>query len=206
MPTLAARFGDELDRAIDLAKSFEIARATSPVQSTAYTELTVVRIERVYELAFLRMFAQWEVFLEDVTARYLIGYVSPVYTPSLLISKPTTLAQGRTVLADGRDYCLWHNPDHVISRVAKRLDACPVESVVRSSRSNLQAMAAIRHRVAHHSLDARRKFDAATMTLDGVRIRGGHAGRFLRREKATSVRWLDHLASQMRGLAGQISP
>lgn len=206
MPPLAATYSVQVDSAVRLSQAFEVARATSHVTSQAYAELTVPRLERAYELAFLRMFAQWEVFLEEVTCRYLRGYASALYVPSLRVQKPRTLTAARRELAGGRDYSLWHNPDTVGRRVAKRLDACPVETVVRSSHTQLEAMGQLRHRVAHHSDDARQKFDNATMTLGGFRVQGARAGRFLRREVATSVRWLEYLGSQLKGLAGQMAP
>lgn len=206
MPALASTYCSEVDRALRLASAFEVARATSPVTSTAYQELTIARLERAYELAFLRMYAQWEVFLEEVTARYLLGYVSTTYTPTLLIDKPKNLDAARRQLAGGRDYCLWHNPDTVTRRVNTRLQACPVATVVASSRTQLEAMAAVRHRVAHHSYDARDKFDTATMRLSGVRVPGARAGRFLRREVTTSARWIESLGTQLKGLAQQIAP
>lgn len=206
MPPLASAFGVEVDRAIRLSRAFEIARATSPVSSVAYSELAVGRLERVYELSFLRIFAQWEVFLEEVACRYLCGYVSPFYTPLQLVQQPRTLMAARRELANGRDYTLWHDPVTVSNRVASRLDGCPVETIVRSSGTQLEAMGGIRHRVAHHSSDARQKFDKATMTLAGLRVGGGRAGRFLRREVSASVRWLEHLGTQLKGLAGQMAP
>src|SRR5687768_7078462 len=75
MPDLAGAFANAADNAISLAVAGERARVLLTGTSGA-TPLSVQRLELLYELAYLRVFNQWEVFLGESFLRYLCGYTS----------------------------------------------------------------------------------------------------------------------------------
>ncbi len=179
-------------------------------RSVAFRELRVSRLEALHEMAYLRIFLEWERFLEEAFLRTLCGYVSSQYTPQFTPGRVQcgTLAGARVALYEGKDYLLWHNPGVTARRARRWFVDCPMELATLSSQARLEWLAAVRHRVAHGSTDARRKLDAATMGLAGRRYRGSSAGRFLRDWDTTGAsprRWLGSAALELVSLARQIA-
>src|SRR2546427_472886 len=84
MPQLQALFATETDRALGLAEAGERIRAVSHSGSVGRTELSISRLEAMYEMAFLRIFLLWEDFLEQSFLRYLCGYASSTGVASLV--------------------------------------------------------------------------------------------------------------------------
>lgn len=210
MPGLQAVFHRQVAGAMKLAEIGEVARAEAIAGSETRRQLHHSRVELLYELAFLRMFLAWEVFLEQAFLRYLCGYTSKhgMVVPKAGISLSPTLAHAEVTLLAGRDYVLWHNPVRVADRCQRMFGNCPIETVVRSSTARLEALAAVRHRIVHAQADARQKFDAATMAIAGRRYRGSRPGAFLRDRdvsNAPAVPWLIQLGQELQGLASQIA-
>lgn len=210
MPGLQAEFHRQVAEAMRLAEIGEVARAEAIAGSQTRRHLHHSRVELLYELAFLRMFLAWEAFLEQVFLRYLCGYSSRHgrAVPQAGVSLSPTLAHAEAAVLSGRDYVLWHNPLRVADRSQRMFGSCPIETVLRSSTARLEALAAVRHRIAHAQTDARRKFDAATMTIAGRRYRGARPGAFLRDRDASMTpekRWLEQLGQELQGLAAQIA-
>jgi len=163
----------------------------------------------MYEAAFLRVFTQWEVLMEESSVRYMCGYSYGTYQPTYPGStlKRPNIPAARHSLLNGKPYALWHDATRNADRVAKWVALCPVETVARSATTWLDPVSAIRHRIAHNSDDARQKFYAATLTLSGRRFTAGSVGRYLRAsDPASSGRRLDDLVLRLKGLALQVAP
>jgi hypothetical protein len=75
MPPLAVQFRQRVSEALALARAGDMAAAT-PLGAPLRSEWHVARVELLYELAYLRIFVEWELFLEQTFLRYLCGYVS----------------------------------------------------------------------------------------------------------------------------------
>jgi hypothetical protein len=206
LPAFGTSFCAHVDRMLDVCVSIENARLLSGAAEPIRRELNHVRLAHLYEAVYLRIFSLWEVFLEETCVRYMLGYQSPTHSPRVLIGGIATISDAKSHLYGGRDYILWHNPTTVVSRVQTRLDASPIETVISSSTTILKDMAAVRHRIAHDSLDARSRFDSATMQLAGRRYPGGRPGRFLRDTVPAGQRWLPELGARLKGLAMQMAP
>lgn len=208
MPALSTWFKDRVDEALSLAAAGDLA-ATSTIGSAMRSAWHVSRVELLYELAYLRMFTEWELYLEQTFLRYLCGYVSPVAAVRPATGAfYTTLPQAQTAVLSGRAYILWHDPDRIADRSKRFLTGCPHETVIASNRARLISLASIRHRIAHAQEDARRKFDLATMNLAGRRYRGARPGRFLRdwdTSASPSIRWLASLGAELSNMAIQIA-
>ena len=210
MPGLEAYFRRRVSEATRLAEIGEIARAEARAGSQTSKNLHHNRIELLYEMAFLRTFVWWESFIEQTFIRYLAGYTSKIGIAVALggVSYSPTVGHAEARILGSRDYALWHNPSVVVRRSQKFFSSSPVETVLMSNMARLEALASIRHRIAHSNNDARRKFDAATMALGGKRYRGSRAGSFLRDFYTNStlpVRWLDQLGTELQNLAAQIA-
>ena len=210
MPKLEADFRSRVSEATRLAEIGEIARAEARAGSQTSKNLHHNRIELLYEMAFLRTFVWWESFIEQAFIRYLAGYTSKIGMAVALggVSYSPTVKHAEATILGSRDYALWHNPSVVVRRSQQFFSSSPIETVLMSNRARLEALASIRHRIAHSNNDTRRKFDAATMALGGKRYRGGRAGSFLRDfdfNITPPVRWLDQLGTELQNLAVQIA-
>lgn len=219
MPRPMPRFDLELSSHVQLAT--RIVQAGETVRATTgligRTEWTIARIESLYELAYLRIFAAWEMCQESVFFRSLCGYASTAgqetISPGVVPSGqyfPSIAAAEQAVMGNG--FLLWHKPSHVINRCRGHFAAgagCPrlQETVISSHQARLLELGAIRHRIVHvHQTDAQNKFDAATVSIAGRTYPASRAGRFLRDEDNSSppIKWLNVLASELVGLARQI--
>src|SRR5712692_4511628 len=149
MPPFAGWFQQRVTEALALAQAGDLAGA-SPIGTAVRLEWHVARVELLYELAYLRMFIEWESMLEQTFFRYLCGYVSPrgVFPPVGPNFQRTLPLAEATVLGTNT-HLLWHNPDAVIARARRFLVSCPHESVIASNRARLVDLAAVRHRIAH---------------------------------------------------------
>jgi hypothetical protein len=211
MPPLASKFADRAKAASGIAEAGEVIRSGARRGSTIYRELRLSRLEALHEMAYLRIFVAWEVFLEATFLRTQCGYESPLYSPVFVVgrSREPTLSAAQIALYGSQQYLLWHNPNSTVARARLWFDRCPLEHVILSNLSRLEGFAAVRHVIAHGSADARQKFDAAAIGLAGRRYPGSSAGRFLRDWDHTAVprrRWLNSIADELSGLAGQIAP
>jgi hypothetical protein len=211
MPPLGTHFQSAVSGSLALASAAELAMTTSARGSALRREWHVSRVETLYELAYLRLFIEWEVFLEESLTRYMCGYTSHCYNPAptaRLGAFCNSLGLAVSTILGGRNYLLWHNPNKVIDQAKIWLSACPHEVVIASHRADLESYAAVRHRIAHGQQDAKLKFDLATMALVGQRYRGARPGRFLRDWDTSAtppVRWLESLGRTLGSLAGQIA-
>lgn len=208
MPPLAAQFRQSVSEALALARAGDLA-AAAPVGGSLRGEWHVARVELLYELAYLRIFVEWELFLEQTFLRYLCGYVSVgghIYPPAVG-SFYATLQAAETAILAGRPFALWHDPIRVIGRARQLLTRCPHESVIASHTARLVDLAAVRHRIVHGQKDAKQKFDTATINLAGRRYRGARPGRFLRdwdHSGTLARRWLSALGLELGNLAQQM--
>ena len=208
MPPFARRFKQRVTEPLALAQAGDMA-AASPFGSPIRREWHVARVELLYEFAYLRMFIEWEMFLEQTFLRYLCGYVSAhgTVTPKAGVIC-TTLRSAQIAVLQGKSFVLWHNPTEVMDRARTLLTGCPHEIVLSSCVARLRDLASVRHRIAHGQEDAKRKFDIATTNIAGRRYRGARPGRFLRdwdRSVAPPRRWLEDLGLELENLAQQIA-
>lgn len=182
MPALGTAFRHQVDAALLIARAAELARDTLPPRTAARLLLTPTRVDAIYEMAFLRIFVAWEVFLEESFVRMLCRWGSAIWQPALIDTtrRFNSLAVARQTLYDGRPYILWHNPQYSVDRAQKWFVNGPHETVVASSMARLDWLAAVRHRIAHGSDDARAKFDLAAIQIAGRRYPAASAGRLLR--------------------------
>src|SRR5687768_9158736 len=95
MPRLAGEFHTKVVASVSLARAGELIRAHFGANDPYRNELSVSRLEAIYELAFLRIFIDWEIFLEESFVRYLCGYVNASFTGSLNQAPSRTVADAR---------------------------------------------------------------------------------------------------------------
>ena len=76
MPPYAAWFQQRVDEAIRIARAGDLVIASNPVGTPLRREWHFSRVELLYELAYLRIFLEWETYLQETFVRYLCGYRS----------------------------------------------------------------------------------------------------------------------------------
>lgn len=203
----------QVDDALKLVQAAELVRSAVPVGSHARRGFSFHQIEAMYELAYLRVFAAWEAFLEESFYRMMCGYMSSGVTHSLRAPpRPRRVEDARLIVLDGQDFKPWHDPTIIVNRTAKFFVSVPGSdvphsSVVASAHALIKDLSHIRHHIAHITADTCAKYQAATMRLCGARF-GRKAGRFLRSESADPVtglrvRWLERISSDLTALASQ---
>lgn len=212
MPRNMPRYDSDFERlaneACALAKAGEAVATTGGVPPVVGREFTRGRLEALYEMAMIRIFVNWEVFLEQTLLRYMCGYQGQFgqETPTAG-SYYANIGLAETALYAGQNYLLWHNPARVITRCQAHITNGRHELVVSSSIAKLEAFASIRHRIAHGQDDAKMKFNLATVHLNGKRYPGARAGTFLRDTQiigGNQKRWLESIADELKGLTTQI--
>lgn len=172
----------------------------------------VARLELFYEMCFLRIYTAWENVLEEAFVRYLCAHSRIGGTSVALLSSQgpysSSISVARTRLLNGRRFLLWHDPQRVASLSQKFFHAGPHEIVLLSAQTDVDRIAAVRHRIVHRHGDARANFDAATLHYVTAKLRGSRAGSFLRRWNMAAPgaprRWIDVLRQRLEGFALQI--
>lgn len=211
MPGLAREYRTAVTAALGIARAGEIIRDLNRPGSLTHSELSLTRLEALHEMAYLRIFAGWEVFIEATFLRMMCGYHSHLYTPIFAPGRTNVanLKAAKAALYKNRRFLLWHNPKDIRDRSRDWFSNSPHELVATSSLARLEWFAAVRHRIAHKSEDSRQQLDSATMNLCGQRFRGSSAGRFLRtwdQSASPRQRWLYTIGDELTNLAGQIAP
>ena len=203
MPPLHKKFIVEIDKALSLAEAGEIIKSSYRIGDIAWDQLYTSRLEAIYELAFLRIFIFWELFVEDSFTRYICGYISPGWRPALINLPFKTINQAEQNILGAQHYVSW-GPSHTISRSKKYLNQGLHESVIASNQTRLEWFVAIRNRIAHKSKSSKSKFNMGTMKLAGRRYFGSSPGRFLRDWDQTITptrRWLHSIGTEFKNLA-----
>jgi hypothetical protein len=212
MPRFDRALSNQAQSALGIVRAGEIAHISGGV--AIRREWSAIRLEALYELAYLRVFAAWEVCLEAVFYRSLCGYASAAGQETLARgSYYQNLAAAESAVLSGQSYVLWHNPQKVIDRCRKfitsGLPGCPSiqEITISSNLTRLLNLASTRHRIVHDQADAKRKFDTATLQIAGRTYPSSRPGKFLRDWDTSSVprrRWLEVTIADLTTLTSQI--
>lgn len=212
LPALADNFAFEVAKAEELVSRLEMANITLATSLGRNHQIGLTSLELSYELAFLRVFLAWEIFLEEVFLRLLCGYaprggVREPLQPG--VSYCRTITDAELVVLGGQHYKLWHNPLHIVGRARSFFQGGHFELVIASNQASLHDFARIRHRVAHAQKHAKREFDVVTMSMASRRYPASRPGRFLRdwrRHVVPPARHFSAITSDLLGLARQICP
>jgi hypothetical protein len=206
MPALFATYNQHVMGTLKIVGSTEALWLTAPPTSNIKRQLKVNQLEALYEAGFLRIFAAWEDYLEEVLVHFMAGYRTNGYNPAAAPGSAlhNTLQLARASLFQNRTFLLWHDPQAVVQRAQRHLVACPVEVQLAGRLARLAAMAAVRHRIAHSSRDSRLRFSAAAVVITGA-PHSGPPGRMLRApniaDPLNQPKWIKVLADELRDLA-----
>lgn len=125
----------------------------------ARPQITAQRRDLFIEVAFLRAFTGWEVFLEDTFLLYLVGHKAPRATRPVRCGFPADRAAASEWCTDGKDYTKWN-----VSDVQRRADRWlrggnPYTPVFQGQQTNMNKLVTIRNAIAHDSSNAKGRFE-----------------------------------------------
>jgi hypothetical protein len=119
------------------------------------------RRDSMTEIAFLRAFLAWEMFVEHSFILYLSGQKPPRgRAPRRYAFPPNQETASRWVIPERRPYAEWTDPQDVLGRSERFFHhGRPFAPVLRSNVTMLQEAKVIRNAIAHMSQGARQKFE-----------------------------------------------
>jgi len=212
MPRFDRALSNQAQSAIGIVRAGEVAHVSGG--TAIRREWNTTRLEALYELAFLRVFAAWEMCLEAIFYRSLCGYASAA-GQEILVSGGyyPNLAAAESAVLGTQQYVLWHNPQKVIDRCRRFIRSghpgCPSiqEITISSNLTTLVNLAATRHRIVHDHADAKRKFDGATLQIAARTYPAARPGKFLRDWDTSTLphrRWLEVTVAELTAFTRQI--
>jgi hypothetical protein len=219
LKSLRKQFIANADQALGLVRDAEEMYLGTPAgASIAYTPLHYSRIEYLYELAFIRIFIEWEVFLEETVLRCLVGVPTKRGKPTLKATKwlPSgkkfykTLEDAKGAIFTDKykaGYILWGNVDTALTVLGIHFNSIRHAQVLTASKRRLRHFCTVRNRIAHGTSNQKLKFNDATRALARKEYKGAKPGRFLRDwHKRTSgeIRWVHSIAKFLKSLARSI--
>lgn len=211
MPRFDSALSNDANAALSIVAAGELSRHSGT--SVVRKAWSMTRLEALYELAYLRIFAAWETYLEAIFFRSLCGYESAAGQEQLRRGNYfPNLAAAEAAVLGGNAYMLWHNPQRVVDRCQAHIlsgPGCPCvqELTLTSNLTRLVHLSSTRHRIVHDQTDAKNKFDAATLHIAGRTYSSSRPGKFLRdydTSKTPSQRWLEVTATELSSLMTQM--
>jgi hypothetical protein len=110
------------------------------------------RAESMIELAYLRGYLAWEVFLEESFVLYSMGLKAPRQRrPPPRYTFPPSRELAKRWLREGRDYAKWDAPAVLLRAERYFQKGEPFQTPLRSRQSTLQEAKTIRNAIAHES-------------------------------------------------------
>src|SRR6202521_4650386 len=100
-------------RALRTAFEADVNRA---IGLTAAVALPHFQAALIYELAFLRCFLAWEVFLEETFYQYVLGRSAPDGTAFTRYLTPRSMSHAKQVVRGGRGFVTWTDPGRIVDR------------------------------------------------------------------------------------------
>lgn len=166
------------------------------------------RRDSITELAFLRAFLAWEVFLEKSFLVYLCGEVPAQGRAPKRYYFPPNQSMAMEWLSEGKDYAKWAHPGDVAARAARHFaHGYPFTYVLESNQGTLKDANTIRNMIAHESVNARTKFERVVRQALGTLPVKSTAGAFLGTTVAKStppVSFLEFYVSKLEWCAEHI--
>jgi|ERR1700724_1585811 len=162
------------DLSLSLRESRDLASDayhwSTPGGAASRPHISVQRRDSLIELAFLKAFLAWEVFLEESFVLYLVGQGSPRgRAPRRFAFPPNLRAAKEWVIPEERSFAKWTDPKRVSERAERFFrNGLPFSPVLRGSQNALDEARTIRNAVAHVSSSARDNFERLVRTKLGT--------------------------------------
>jgi hypothetical protein len=200
-------FARALKEAKDLA--YDARQWAVPPAPGSRAQITTQRRDLLTEIAFLRAFTGWEIFLEETFLLYLLGHQPPKGPPPRRYGFPQDKSAASEWCSDGKEYAKWNSMD--VRRRANRWfkDGRPFTPALQSQQSRLDQLVTIRNAIAHESSAARTKFENLVRIELQALPPGITVGGFLLTLQPNSnppLSYLDFYLGQVQQVASNIVP
>jgi hypothetical protein len=180
-----------------------------PAQTGARAQISPQRRDTLTEMAFLRAFTGWEIFLEETFLLYLLGHQPPMGQPPCRYGFPPSKEAASEWCTEGRDYAKWN-----VSDVRRRADRWfrhgkPFTPALRGQQSRLDQLITIRNAIAHESSAARGKFEALVRNEIRALPPNTTVGSFLMTTKPSSnppISYMEFYLNEVEQVAQNIVP
>lgn len=134
----------------------------------------------IYELAFLRCFLAWEIFLEETFYAYMLNKAAPDGSTFRRYIAPPNIEHARKIIRGQRQFSAWAQGVEVMDRAQLYFEnGEPFVTGLATAGSDLADMVVVRNRIAHGSGTAKSKFLDLVRRKHGSVPQGTNAGRFL---------------------------
>jgi hypothetical protein len=179
------RFIADLDGAESLLQSVHALRKpTKPARGLPQLQLNLV-----YELAYLRAYLAWEVFLEDIFFAFMLGAKSVAGKAPSRYFTPSSRKHAETMVLRGQRFVRWTDAREIRDRAELLFHAGEPFAPALKAAPHLNDMRIVRNRIAHNSGEAVTKFAelrerlyAAEISKSGKNVvKGMGPGAFLQR-------------------------
>ncbi len=200
-------FSRSLKEARELAADAHIW--SIPVQPGARAQISPQRRDTLTEVAFLRAFTGWEMFLEETFLLYLLGHRPPKGRPPHRYGFPPDRESASEWCAEGREYAKWNV--HDVRRKADRWfrRGEPFTPALKGQQSRLDQLITIRNAIAHESSAARGKFEALVRNELQALPLNTTVGGFLMTTKPNSsppISYMEFYLNEVQQVAQNIVP
>jgi hypothetical protein len=180
-----------------------------PVPPRARALITARRRDILTEVAFLRAFTSWEIFLEETFLLYLLGHKPPRGAPPRRYGFPRNQDAAVEWCTDGKGYAKWNVSD--VQRRANRWFRYgkPFTPALQGQQSRLDQLVTIRNAIAHESSSARSKFEALVRRELGALPQNTTVGSFLNTTKPNfnpPISFLEFYVNEILRVAQNIVP
>lgn len=197
-------FDRKVTESEQIVSSVEALWQTAPMGSQVRRQIDESQLSALYEMAYLSLFGHWENFIQDCTVRMIAGQGCPSYSPTVVTPPAArTLSSARTRVLGGKKFLLWYDPVRSADRIASHVAGSPLESMLRTSATDIQNLSAVRHAIAHQSEDALLSFKTASFLIGGIEY--ATPGELLRSQDHSDplnpTRWLRKFTNDLRLLA-----
>ncbi|MGZ8846003.1 MAG: hypothetical protein ACXW3C_06020 [Pyrinomonadaceae bacterium] len=176
-------------------------------------KFSVKHKDMVTELAFLRVFLAWELFIEETFLLYLIGKNPPKgRAPYRFVFPPNRKTAVGLVIPEGRDFVHWTTAQTIVARSERFFrDGKPFSPVLRGQLNALNEMRIIRNAIAHWQNIPQEKFKSLVRnkSTTGTFPKGLTIGAFLTGIIPRSTppeTFFDRYVANIRFLARKIVP
>jgi hypothetical protein len=178
-------------------------------QPRACAQISPQRRDTLTEVAFLRAFTGWEIFLEETFLLYLLGHQPPRGQPPRRYGFPRDKEAASEWCTEGREYARWN-----VSDVRRRADRWfqhgkPFTPALQGQQSRLDQLITIRNAIAHESSAARGKFETLVRNELQALPPNTTVGSFLITTKPNSsppISFMEFYLSEVRRVAQKIVP
>jgi len=140
-----------------------------------------IQVEIIAEMAFLRIFIAWEIFLEESYIRFMVGAQSPSgYYPCRLLTFLNIEIARNTIRGERQEYAKWNSASDILARARIHFHGGgPYTTALNAMTTEFNEFNTIRNRIAHKSTYSRNQFNRLIRRIFGHSVRGMTPGRFL---------------------------